>query len=89
MNTQNIIMVSVILVKLLSSGFLLLFGKSIGRFAKWISLLVSFSSLGLFLIFIPALQNGEIPSVVFDYFPTMGIQFSLKIDWLAFPLSAD
>ncbi len=85
MNTQNIIMVSVILVKLLSSGFLLLFGKSIGRFAKWISLLVSFSSFGLFLVFIPALQNGEIPSVVFDYLPTMGIQFSLKIDWLAFP----
>ena len=85
METQNMIMIAVILIKLVSALLLFAIGKSLRIYAKWISLFVSLTSLGLFLAFIPALQKGAPSPLYFDYLPSMGIQLSLNIDWLSFP----
>lgn len=85
MSNQNLIMILVIMVKLLSAGLLLILRKPLHRSAKWISLFASLSSLILFLAAIINLKIGGGAPLNFDYIPMMGIQFSLKIDWLAFP----
>jgi len=85
MKTQELISLSVLLVKLLPAFLLLLIGKTIHRYAKWIALLASLASLGLFIAYIPTLQQGLNTPLNFDYLPAMGIQLSLKIDWLSFP----
>ena len=85
MKTYELINLSVLLVKILPAFLLLMIGKSIHRYAKWIALSASLASLGLFIIYIPALQQGLNTPINLDYLPTMGIQLSLKIDWLSFP----
>ena len=85
MKTYELINLSVLLVKILPAFLLLMIGKSIHRYAKWIALSASLASLGLFIIYIPALQQGLNTPLNLDYLPSMGIQLSLKIDWLSFP----
>ena len=85
MKTQEIINLSVLLIKILPAFFLLIIGKAVHRYAKWIALTASLASLGLFIAYIPTLQQGLNTPLNLDYLPAMGIQLSLKIDWLSFP----
>ena len=85
MEAQDFIMTAVMLIKLLSALLLFVLGKSSRAYAKWISLIVSLTSLGLFLTLIPTLQKGNPSPLFFEYLPSMGIQLSLNIDWLSFP----
>lgn len=85
MKTQELINLSVLLVKLLPAFLLLLIGKTIHRYAKWIALSASLASFVLFIAYLPTLQQGLNTSLNLDYIPSMGIQLSLKIDWLSFP----
>ena len=85
MEIQNLNITAVILIKSICAIMLLVFGKYLHKSAKWLALLASLASLGTFFSFIPALQAG-IPTIIFiDYLPSIGIQLSLTIDWLAFP----
>jgi len=85
MKTQELINLSVLLVKILPAFLMLIIGKTIHRYAKWIALTASLASLGLFIAYIPTLQQGLNTPLNLDYLPSMGIQLSLKIDWLSFP----
>mgnify|MGYP001093810893 CR=1 FL=1 len=85
MKTQELINLSVLLVKLLPAFLLLIIGKTVHRYAKWIALTASLASLGLFIAYIPTLQQGLNTPLNLNYLPSMGIQLSLKIDWLSFP----
>ena len=85
MEIQNLNITAVILIKSICAIMLVVFGKYLHKSAKWLALLASLASLGIFFSFIPALQAG-IPTIIFiDYLPSIGIQLSLTIDWLAFP----
>jgi len=85
MKIQDLFSLSVLLVKIVPAILMLMIGKSIYRYAKWVALTASVASLGLFIACIPALQNGLTPLLNLDYLPSIGIQLSLKIDWLSFP----
>lgn len=85
MRTQEFLMASVLLIKMLAALFLLLFGKVTKPIAKWVALFASVISLGLFIAYIPTLQQGASIPLKMEYLPAMGIELSIKIDWLSFP----
>ncbi|HAF61536.1 MAG TPA: hypothetical protein DCK95_04345 [Anaerolineaceae bacterium] len=85
MSQQELIKLGVLLTKLLAALLLAVFGRYIGKKAKWVALGTSILSLGLFLAYIPTLKAGlNIPFEI-EYLPTLGIKLSLNIDWLSFP----
>ena len=85
MQTQDVIKLSVLLVKLIAALLLLIIGKPMQRHTKWVALATSLLSLGLFIAYVPLLQQGIDRPLDLNYLPAMGIRLSLNIDWLSFP----
>ncbi len=85
MENQYLNVTAVILVKSISAIFLFVLGKYLRKSAKWLSLLASLTSLGIFFSYIPALQSRFPMTILINYLPSIGIQLGLTIDWLAFP----
>lgn len=67
-----------------SLALLLLRGRS-RRYAGWITGLVALFSLSSTFALLPALYRGEVPALRLPWIPTVGIQFELRLDWLALP----
>ena len=82
---QNLLFMAVLLIKIFFSVLLMVFGRYLRQAAKWIALMAALASLGLLSAYLPALQAGQDMLVSLDYLPGMGIQLSLRIDWLSFP----
>jgi len=85
MNQQEIVKILILMIKLVAATILIVFGKTFKKQSRWVALLASFTSLILFISYLPALQSGANTPFDLSYLPALGIRLSLNIDWLSFP----
>lgn len=85
MEIQEFLVSSVLLVKVFTALLLFAFGKLTKSIAKYVALIASLISLGFFLSYLPTLQQGISTPIGLEFLPELGIELSIKIDWLTFP----
>ena len=84
MDTETMWLVIIPGVPLAAALLLFLRGRA-ARVAGWIAgLAAALSLVGTFAL-LPALQQGHIPALGFEWIPVAGIRMALHLDWLAFP----
>lgn len=70
---------------LVASAVLLMLRGRARRYAGWVSGLVALLSLSSTFALLPVLYKGEVPALRLPWIPMVGIQFELRLDWLALP----
>ncbi len=84
-DTQTIGLVTILAAPLATAVVLfLLRGRSI-RFAGWIAGVSAALSLAAVLAMLPALYQGEVPTLSMPWIPAAGIELGLHVDWLTLP----
>ena len=85
MNSTTFWLVTVVCAPLAAALLLVVFRRSVGRFAGYLAGLGSLLSLVGAFALLPALRAGLTPEFSLNWIPEAGIVLRLHLDWLSFP----